>query len=284
MKLSSPLIAICLAVLIQPVKADLISDSEQIMNDAEQVYPQFFPSNQVTQVFDPYRYRFYPSSGIYLGINQNDEGVYLLGGSFGNTLNYIGQTDNVIALLNSQMGGGSSSGKAEICNTSEIPDGFSYRQDGDTTFVTTNGQCIVLPENKNICDTNPETDASGNVIATGINVFSQMDITKFEISGIDSPGFDSIAQEMTNQKICIIHAPTDFPKHTVDADICLDITNQLGDLSAIPGVTPPVTTRFESISSSVVVDDCFTTDASLISNLVTDELWLNQNGSFVKIK
>ncbi|MCF6204530.1 MAG: hypothetical protein L3J59_12835 [Methylococcaceae bacterium] len=40
-------IALCLSLIFQPAQADLVSDSEQIMNDAQQVYPQFF--HQVKQ-------------------------------------------------------------------------------------------------------------------------------------------------------------------------------------------------------------------------------------------
>ncbi len=150
MKLIFTFIIISLTVIARPVQADLVSDSEQIMNDAQQVYPQFFPLSQTTQVFTPYRYRFYPSTGIYLGINQNDSGVYVQGGDFGNSAVYIDNTINVIALLKSQIGSGNSNGRSAICDTRNIPTGFSYRHEGNTTFVTTNGQCLVTLRQKRI--------------------------------------------------------------------------------------------------------------------------------------
>ncbi|MCF6202633.1 MAG: hypothetical protein L3J59_03050 [Methylococcaceae bacterium] len=60
----------------------------------------------------------------------------------------------------------------------------------------------------------------------------------------------------------------------------------MGDLSALPAgvLTPPVITSSETTSVSVKVDDCFHTDTSSITNLVTDEAWLNQNGRFVKVE
>ncbi|MEE9339989.1 MAG: hypothetical protein V3U87_18115 [Methylococcaceae bacterium] len=280
-------IALCLTLIIQPAQADLVSDSEQIMNDAQQVYPQFFPSSQTTLEFAPYRYRFYPSTGIYLGINQNDSGVYVLGGSFGSSEEvYIDNTVNVIALLKSQVGGGNSNNRSQVCDTRNIPTGFTYRHEGNTTFVTTNGQCLVLPDNSNACKPKAETDNRGTAIATGINILTDVTVNKIEITGFNVSGFDSIAKEFANQKICIIHAPTLFTNHTVISDICLDITNQLGDLSLLPAgtVTPPVTSRSETTAVSVKVDDCFNTDASAITNLVTEEVWIEQNGSFVKIE
>lgn len=279
-------IAFCLSLLIQPAQANLVSDSEQIMNNAQQVYPQHFPPSQTTQVFSPYRYRFYPSTGIYLGINQNDSGVYVLGGEFGNTEKYIDNTVNVIALLKSQMGGGNNNSRSTVCDTRNIPTGFTYRHEGNTTYVTTNGQCLVLPENNNACKPKAETNNSGTPIATDIHMLNDVTVNKIEITGFNTPGFDSIAKEFANQKICIIHAPTNFTNHTVISDICLDITNQLGDLSLLPAgtITPPVTSRSETTAVSVKVDDCFNTDASTITNLVTEEVWVDQNGSFVKVE
>lgn len=103
MKINFTLIVLSLAIM-QPVHADIISDSEQIMNDAQTVYPDLFPSKQATQTLAPYQYRFYPSTGIYLGINQDDAGVYLLGGSFGDTPRFLDKTGKVISMLKAQMG------------------------------------------------------------------------------------------------------------------------------------------------------------------------------------
>jgi hypothetical protein len=266
---------------MQPVHADIVSDGEQIMNDAQTVYRDLFPSNQTTQTFDPYRYRFYPSTGIYLGVNQNDAGVYLLGGSFGDTPKYVDQTDKVISLLKAQMNGGDTSdSKSDICDTSNIPDGFIYRLEGNTTYISTNGQCIAVPENRNSCETLPETDANQQPVETGIHVLSQSSVTDFEITGLDVPGFDATAQSQINQKTCVIHALKELTNQTIHSDICLDMTSQLGSL---PGATPPVTNRYKGTVSFTKVDDCFKTDAAIITNLVTKEGWVNKNGTFVKV-
>ena len=282
MKISFTPIVLGLAIML-PVHADLVSDSEQILNDAQTVYRDLFPSNQTTQTFDPYRYRFYPLTGIYLGINQNDAGVYLLGGIFGDTPKYVDQTDKVIALLKAQINGSdSSNSKSDICDTSNISDGFTYRREGNTTYISTNGQCIAIPENRNSCETLPETDANQQPIETGIHALSQSSVSDFEITGLNLPGFDANIQDRIDQKTCSIHAPRELTNQTIHSDICLDITSQLGALGDISGVTPPITNRFKSTVSFTKVDDCFKTDAAIITNLVTKEIWTNQNGTFVK--
>ena len=284
MKISFPHLALTLAIFVQPVQADLVSDSEQIMNDAQLVYSEFFPTNQNTQTFTPYLYRFYPSTGVYLGINQEDSGVYLLGGSFGDTPLYVEQVNAVKVLLQSQLGdSGSNNNQKAICNTADIPKGFFYKQEGNTTSITTNGRCLQLPENRSFCDALPEKNNQNQVVSTNIHALSNTTLSSFELTGIAIPGFDSIAQGIANQKTCVIHAPTELINHAVNFDICLDITNQLGDLSLLPGVTAPVTTRIAGLSTSTIVGDCFNTDAASIINLVTKETWINQNGSFVKL-
>lgn len=281
MKLSFIPMALSLAIVMQPAQADLTSDSEQIMNDAEKAFTAFFPSKQATQVVDPFRFRFYPSSGIYLGINQNDAGVYLLGGSFGNTPFYVDQTDSVIALLISQLDN-INNGKNAVCNTEDIPSSLEYRQEGDTTHITTNGQCVVLPENRSPCDIAAEKDSNDQPVATGVHVLSQTSVANFEVRGIEIPGFDSLIEQTATQTTCVIHAPAELTNHTVHLDICVDITNQLDDFGSLPGINPPVTTLFTGTATINKVDDCFNTDAGSITNVVTDEIWLNQNGTFIK--
>jgi hypothetical protein len=42
-------------------------------------------------------------TGIYLGINQNDSGVYLLGGQFADTSLYVDTIENVMTLLDNNV-------------------------------------------------------------------------------------------------------------------------------------------------------------------------------------
>lgn len=293
MKLTLSPIALSLAMLIQPVQADLISDSEHIMDAAQQVYSELFPSAQATQTLGPWIYRFYPTTGIYVGINQQDSGVYLLGGAFGSSPYYVGQASDILAILQSQLDT-TNNNQNDICDTRNIPDGFSYNQTGNTITVTTNGQCIQLPEVQNFCDTIPETDTSGQPVATGIHVLTQTNIISLDFSGIEIniPGFpnplDSTAQDLINNtNTCLINAPTELTNYTVNSDICLDITNQLGTITSIPGmldITPPVTTHFTGTSLTTVVNDCFATSAATIIDLVTQATWVkNETGVYTQI-
>lgn len=290
MKFALNALALCTTFLIQPAQADLNNDCEFILDSAQQLYPDWFPTNEQSQFLGPWCFRYYDNkygdtyAGIYRGQDGefNYKGVYTLGGPFGDTPLYIDQTNGIITFLNSQLGNNEQN---SICDTHGIPDEFEYRQEGNTTYVTTNGKCIELPENRNICDTHPEIDGNHEPVATGINLLIQGDTTEFEISGIDIPGIGSMLQLATNQSYCIVHAPNAALNHTVHTDTCLDITktinSQFGGLS-IPGINPPVTTRFKGTSTFTQVDDCFNTGADSIFNLVTQEFWFNNNGSYVK--
>lgn len=56
-------------------------DATIFMDWAEIKYPQFFPSAQRNQTSAPYIYRYYPQTGVYLGIEGST--VRVLGGPFG---------------------------------------------------------------------------------------------------------------------------------------------------------------------------------------------------------
>lgn len=282
MKLAYTPLAIALLFSMQTAQADLVSDSELLMDNAQKVYATFFPSNEPTQVSPPWRYRFYPATATYLGINQDDSGVYLLGGAFGDSPLYVNKVDAVLTMLNGQLSGAGES-KSAICNTSSLPDGFVYTYSGNTVNITTNGQCVKVPDSSNFCDVNPETNASGAPVETNIHVLTATNIQNFELQGISFPGVDDrLKQQMANNKTCIIHAPTEFLNYTVNMDICLDITDTLSG-SGIP-LSGPVTTHFIGSSVSTQVDDCFATDASSITNIVTQEVWIREATSeFTKI-
>lgn len=61
----------------------LSSDVETIFNWAEDNFPRFFPPpGALTQCFEPWLYRYYPSTDIYVGVNISCE-VWVLGDVFG---------------------------------------------------------------------------------------------------------------------------------------------------------------------------------------------------------
>lgn len=274
----------CAAALfcnLSAVKADLASDAEIIFNAAEVQFQNFFPSHQLTQQYAPYLFRYYPSSSIYLGINSNDQGVYLLGGEFGSSPYFVGSLADIKSLL------GLTSEQADtICDTSNIPAGISYSQEGNVVTITTNGQCVSIPT-ANLCEPNPE-DVSNS---TGdLSVLTSTEMSDFYITGIsyDFQGFDltdTIAQNFSSMT-CMIHAPDDFAGTQVNYDVCYDITDEFeSSLGNTPGVNiyPPVEFSMTGFVDSQIVSNCFATNADSIIDLQTQEVWLNQNGSFIKI-
>ena len=70
--------------------------ARQLMNFGERAFPQYFPQRPSTQVSKPFVYRHYPATGVYLGVvvlsgtGYVMDGVYVLGGPFGNTPLYVG--------------------------------------------------------------------------------------------------------------------------------------------------------------------------------------------------
>lgn len=104
------------AVAALPQRADLVAApspygqatpadaAEQLMNFGEARFSQYFPSHQATALFQPFRYRFYPQTGIYLGVAINvvpgaglvEGGVYVMGGPFGGAPAFQGIVSDII--------------------------------------------------------------------------------------------------------------------------------------------------------------------------------------------
>lgn len=262
-------------------KADTASDTETILNWAENTFSDLFPSHQGTQSIDPWLFRFYPETGIYAGVNLNDNGVYVLGGPW-DTATLIDTLPNVVNLA---LGGDTG---ISGCNTTAGPAGISYSQSGNVVTVTTNGQCIPAPNLTdpsvaNLCQV-PEQPS-----ATGISVLSTNTVTSSSLEGITSSlpinPFDSILNASANVQYCTINAPTSTADLTVNTDLCFDITELTASFPTFDGITitPPVNYRLVSTATSAVVSDCFATDASAIFDAFTGETWTKDplSGTFV---
>ncbi|GAB4267478.1 MAG: hypothetical protein Kow0065_18070 [Methylomicrobium sp.] len=267
-------------------QADIVSDAEEIMNRGQQIFPQFFPSSQTTQTLPPWLFRYYPETGVYLGINQNDAGVYLMGGVFGNEPSFFASTGETLGML---RGGDNQTQKGQACNINSLPTGISVTQNGNTTNISTNGQCIKISEQQSFCEIPPETDNSGTPVATGIHMVTQVNLQTFEFGGINFSN-DMLASMFKNQlqnsfsaKTCVIHAPEQY-NYTVNFDMCLDVTDQFTEMSDLGTINPPVTVKYLGNSSSSIVPDCFNTDSTITTNLVTNEIWMNLNGTWQKIQ
>lgn len=61
---------------------------------AERRYPEFFPSHRQDQSFAPYVYRFYPETGIYMGVAEDQ--VYVMGGPFGGQPLRVGRVSDFL--------------------------------------------------------------------------------------------------------------------------------------------------------------------------------------------
>lgn len=46
--------------------ANTTSDTDTLLNWAENNYPQYFPTHQTTQSIDPWLFRFYPKTSVML--------------------------------------------------------------------------------------------------------------------------------------------------------------------------------------------------------------------------
>ncbi len=81
--------------------ADTTSDSDTLLNWAENNYPTYFPTHQTTQSTAPWLFRFYPETNVYAGVNTNDNGVYVFGGPWGNVNpTYIDSLSNLLLAAN----------------------------------------------------------------------------------------------------------------------------------------------------------------------------------------
>lgn len=76
--------------------------ADNLMDFAEASFPQFFPSHPATQALAPFQLRYYPETGIYLGVVVSGgtgfqlDGIYVLGGAFGSSPVYVGQVSSFI--------------------------------------------------------------------------------------------------------------------------------------------------------------------------------------------
>lgn len=79
-----------------------VSDTAlQVFALAESLYPELFARGGEVLAAQGYRYRYYASSGVYVGIK--DEQLYLLGGPFGSAVDNKGSVTDVLASLQAEQ-------------------------------------------------------------------------------------------------------------------------------------------------------------------------------------
>lgn len=276
----------CILVLLGKANfaaADLAGDTERLLNWAETTFPQYFPSHQGTQSIEPWLFRFYPESQIYAGVNKSDNNVYVLGGAFGGSPTQIDSLANLMAQVNNS-GGGSITG----CDTSTVPAGISYSQSGNVVTVTTGGHCVPAPDlsNSNLCKPPKQTAPSG-ISLLGTNTVSSSQITGISVTGFPID-IKQIVDATANVKHCTKNAPVETANIIVNSDLCFDVTTAITSVipPGTPGIVtnPPVLYSTKGTFTAQTVADCFTTDASTVTDAFTGESWFrNKNGSFEKL-
>jgi uncharacterized delta-60 repeat protein len=82
---------------------DSATAAAQLLDYAEAQLPGYFPTREATQQLAPFAFRYYPDTGIYLGVVLADGagypalGVYVMGGLFGDAPVPVGQLTDYIA-------------------------------------------------------------------------------------------------------------------------------------------------------------------------------------------
>ena len=139
----------------------------QLFDLAQTKLPNYFPGLSVTQTFEKYVYRFYPTTGIYVGIADNT--VYLLGGEFGQALVTVGSVSFVLSELEKfpTPGGGGGAPAANLWNLAISGSTSVFGQN-----IAFNGLTVkdtVAPDLNNTNEINQEIVKSLSGVATGIS-------------------------------------------------------------------------------------------------------------------
>ncbi|MFI3135870.1 MAG: hypothetical protein QX197_03745 [Methylococcaceae bacterium] len=151
---------------------------------------------------------------------------------------------------------------------------MAYSQSGSTIKATTNGQCVALPKVDMCLPASPAVN--------GISVLKQMEVQTYTLKGISftDPAFavalDPMIKSYGNIKTCIKNAPQALANVTFNLDGCFDVTDQLKDFPSIEGlvkIAPPVFMQLQGDIATEIVPDCFKTDATIITDAVTHEIW-----------
>ncbi len=279
------ILSACTVTLLSSIhfaSADTASDTETLLNWAENTYPQFFPNHQTTQSIEPWLFRYYPDTGVYAGVQKYENNVYVLGGPWGNNPTLIAALPDLIVQITDSGGNGS----IPACNTANVPAGMSFTQNGNAVNVTTNGSCIALPASNSLCETPQQTSASGISVLTATNVTSSsIGGISISLPGIPNP-FESFVSNFTSGKHCTINAPADAANLVVHSDVCYDITTAFDDfVDDIPGITitPPITLALKDTVTNQTVSDCFATDAQTVYDAFANRTWIKEGGSFVEV-
>ncbi|NOT86365.1 MAG: hypothetical protein HOP02_16635 [Methylococcaceae bacterium] len=231
--------------------ADIKTDSETILNWAEQKYPDALPTHQPTKTESQWLYRFYLNTNLYTGINTQNNNVYYITGEAlkaGKDPVLFDSIPNALKLATP------SAGKA--CDASKLPAGHTATQIGNVLKITTNG-CI--PEPLDDLDYCPP-----KAIENGISLKTTQEVTVT---------VDNIAEPPIKVISCTKNVSPDAATPTIELDVCYSDTT----------MTPPVNAKTQGKIVYEQVADCLNTDATTVTDIFNDEFWFNPGDGFVKL-
>jgi hypothetical protein len=172
--------------------ADILADSNTIFNWAEEEFPQFFsPTPQTTLFVDPWYYRYYSNTGNYVGVNRDEEMVYVLGASTNNTVLRIASVDELLplTLLNTGNNPNTSTncvslpliatGSHYILNTTANDTNFTSDVTHNLVSNTTSEETII--SQGTTLRINQHYTINNNIISIN-NISSQTSISGFEVT------------------------------------------------------------------------------------------------------
>lgn len=291
--------AIALTGHLNAAVADIATDANTLLNWGEINYPNILTESSDTQRIDGWYYRYYTKSKAYVGINSMDNGVYILYGQPGDKPTYVDSLANLLArmapvpvsptpaplaeptptptplIIDTPLPPPIIVDKSEVaCDSATAPQGVSYTQNGSNITISTNGQCIATPK----------TDMCIPTInsASGISVLKQLNLQTYTLNGLSfaDPAMAAVMDPQIKSygsiKSCIQNVPQEMANLTMTVDGCFDVTEQVKDFPSIPGlftVKPPVTMQMQGNLASQIVPDCFKTDATIITDALTREVW-----------
>ena len=150
------------ALALQAAGVPATEAARQLMDFAEAMYPQHFPGHPATAQSAPFEYRHYPSTQVYLGVAVTGgspytaNGVYVMGGAFGNAPVYAGLLTDFITPVERRITlalgsdkavviqGGSSSTALTLTRLEGFIAGAQVQVDGLPAGVT--ARPLVVPE------------------------------------------------------------------------------------------------------------------------------------------
>lgn len=177
--------------------------ANQLMDYGESAYPTLFPGHPATASFTPFAYRYYPQTGMYLGVVVSDApgyrfgGVYVMGGRFGTAPTYAGLVTDFIApvapgpAFTDAISGASLPSGASAFNLTRVHISGLELTDATVVFSSAGNPQAVLVPNVDapgefwLPVTLSRTSGTVSVVKSGATIAStQLTLVPFETSGV----------------------------------------------------------------------------------------------------